>query len=141
MSQPPRGFTLIELLIAVGVIAILAAIAYPSYADYILRGRLVDATNALSASRATMEQFYQDNRTYVGGPCTTSLAVRDFTVACAAPTATTYLVTATGSGVTDHFVFSIDQDGTRRTTSLPAPWGSPPANGFPCWITKRGETC
>ncbi len=60
----PRGFTLIELMITVAIVAILAAIALPSYRDYILRGQVVDATNGLAGMRADMERFFQDNRTY-----------------------------------------------------------------------------
>ena len=37
-----HGFTLIEIMVVVGIVAILSAIAYPSYRDYIVRGRLVD---------------------------------------------------------------------------------------------------
>ena len=44
-----RGFTLIELMITVVVIGILAAIAYPSYTDYIRRGKISQATSELSA--------------------------------------------------------------------------------------------
>src|SRR5687768_10032616 len=40
-STRAGGFTLIELMVAVAVVAILAAISYPSYADHVLRARLV----------------------------------------------------------------------------------------------------
>jgi type IV pilus assembly protein PilE len=140
-----RGFTLIEAMIAVAIVAILAAVALPAYREYVLRGRLVDATNALSATRARMEQFFQDSRTYVGGPCATSQAVAEFTVVCdgtapaAAPTAATFVIRATGSGSTSGFVFSIDQDSTQSTAAWPASWGTAPAGN--CWALRRGDTC
>jgi type IV pilus assembly protein PilE len=140
-----RGFTLIEVMITIAIVAILASVALPSYRDYVIRGRLVDATNALSATRARMEQFYQDNRTYVGGPCATSQTVKDFTVVCdatapaAAPTATTYTIRATGSASTNGFAFSINQDATQQTTSWPSSWGTAPSGN--CWAVRKGDTC
>lgn len=141
-----RGFTLIELMITVAVIAILAAIAVPSYQDYVLRGRLVDSTNALSALRARMEQYYQDNRTYesvdktIVSPCASSSTAGTFTITCPTLTATTYLLTATGGASTDGFVYTLDQNGNQATTGLPSKWGTVP-KGNACWIMRKGDAC
>src|SRR6266542_902969 len=62
----PRGFTLIEAMITVAIVAILGAIAYPNYVDYITRGRIIEGTSKLSDFRVRMEQYFMDNRTYVG---------------------------------------------------------------------------
>ena len=62
-----KGFTLIEVMIVVAIVAVLAAIALPNYADYIKRGKIIEATSALSDLRTRYEQWYLDNRTYVGG--------------------------------------------------------------------------
>ncbi len=139
------GFTLIELLITVLIIGILTAIAIPAYRDYVIRGQLVAGTNQLSEERAQMEQFYQDNRTYVGGPCSTATTVgsasASFNVSCTgpgAPTASAYTITATGAGDVNGFVYTIDQDGNQVTTGLPVGWGTVPST---CWIMSKGGTC
>jgi prepilin-type N-terminal cleavage/methylation domain-containing protein len=142
------GFTLIELMVTVAIVAILAAIAYPSYRNYVIRGQLVNATNGLAALQANMERFYQDNRTYVTvvgtttftSPCTVAPASGPFTLSCTgagAPSLTAYILTATGSGNTAGFVFTVDNLNTQQTVvSTPAP--SSWIGTFPCWITKQG---
>ena len=150
-ARAARGFTLIEVMIVVAVIAILASIAIPSYRDYILRGQLVDATNLLSATRANMERYFQDNRTYaaftVGAnnfapPCASSPAVGKFTVTCTGadtPTGTRYVLTANGTGSVANFSYTVDQDGVPATVSLGAGWTVPTPNS--CWVLKKGQTC
>jgi len=64
MTPTSRGFTLIELVIAMLVIAVLAAIAIPSYRQYVLRSHRVEATAALLAVSAAQEKFYLQNDTY-----------------------------------------------------------------------------
>lgn len=51
------GFTLIELMVAAAVIAILAAIAYPSYQESIRKGRRTDAKEALLSLQLDQEKF------------------------------------------------------------------------------------
>jgi type IV pilus assembly protein PilE len=58
------GFTLIELLVALAIIAILAAIAMPSYQDYVRRGRRADAQSFLQEVAARQQHFLVDRRAY-----------------------------------------------------------------------------
>ena len=61
-----RGFTLIELMIVVAVIGILAAIAYPSYQDYIRKARRIDAQSVMLDIQLLQEK-YRVNHTIYGG--------------------------------------------------------------------------
>ena len=59
-----HGFTLIELMIVVAVIGILAAVAYPSYTDYVAQSARAEAYTSLLRVANLQEQFYLDNRAY-----------------------------------------------------------------------------
>lgn len=67
MRSTQTGFTLIELMIAVGVLAVLSALALPVYNSYIQTSR----QGALISSIATIEVFEEDYRlrtgTYMAG--------------------------------------------------------------------------
>ncbi|CDM41975.1 MULTISPECIES: type IV pilin protein [Pseudomonadaceae] len=60
-----KGFTLIELMIAVAVIGILAAIAYPSYQEHVRKGKRADAQAALMELSHFMERYYTANGKYL----------------------------------------------------------------------------
>ncbi|MDX1692193.1 MAG: type IV pilin protein [Ketobacteraceae bacterium] len=59
-TKSNRGFTLIELMIAVAIIGILAAVAYPSYMSSVRKSKLGDAKAALSEMAKAMERRYTE---------------------------------------------------------------------------------
>lgn len=146
-SRLLRGFTLIELMIAVAIVAILASVALPAYRDYVMRGRVSDATQALSSRRAAMEQYYQDQRTYapptdtaISYPCASSFDTHPgggtFIVKCNYDASgDKYTITAQGSGAADGFEYTIDENGSQVTTKA---WDGQTGA---CWILRRGDTC
>ncbi len=60
------GFTLIELLIALAIVGILAAIAYPSYTEQVRSSRRADAQGALYGLQQAMERYFTVHSTYEG---------------------------------------------------------------------------
>lgn len=137
-----RGFTLIEVMIVVGIIAILAAIAMPSYQEYIKRGQIVDGLVPLADMGGKLEQFFQDNRTYEGAcqagtvaPAPTNTA--RFTYTCGTLGKSAYTVTATGIGSMTGFAFTLNQQGQRATTGTPSGWTA----GSNCWSARKDGSC
>jgi len=145
--RPIAGFTLIELMITVAVMGILAAIAYPIYADYLTRGRLVDGTTKLGSFRADMEKYFMDNRTYLGAgakgcgivdrPAATSSD--HFALKCErfAGPPETYLITATGANkMSPFFVLTVTEANVKSSAGPGGYW-----TNAACWSVRKDGTC
>ena len=127
--SPCQGVTLLELMVAVAIVGILTAIAWPSYAEYLRRGYRATATSALLEAQQFMERYYTTNITYAGAvlpatECQNTLAARYAFAFQAAPAANQYEIQATpgGAQAADTCgMLSINQAGT-RTPNTPACW-------------------
>jgi type IV pilus assembly protein PilE len=102
MQRTQRGYTLIEAMITVAIVAILTAIALPSYQAYMTRAHRADARAALVQAAQFVERFRAENRgVYTGvalpaGMTTSPAAGRVmYDVAVTAATAATWTLSAT----------------------------------------------
>ncbi|GAA4019847.1 type IV pilin protein [Actimicrobium antarcticum] len=86
------GFTLIELMVTVAIVAILSAIAYPSYVEQVAKSRRAEGRSAILQTSAQLERYYTMNNAYV-----TTLAAPStkYTIVITIPVADTFLITAT----------------------------------------------
>ena len=149
VQQPwhPRrshGFTLIELMIVVAVIAIIAAIGYPSYINSVVKTKRAAAEGCVSQYATYMERFYTQNLRYdndtagnpnpvVGNAPALKLdcagpqsSGADYNFLVAAPTQSTYTITATPQGAqatrdTTCGTLTLDQSGA-KTPSTSGCW-------------------
>ena len=137
------GFTLIELMITMVVIAILTAIALPSYTKYVVRGKVPNATATLATKRVQMEQWFQDNRAYTGGPACTADTTSNkyFNFSCPVLTANTYTLQAAGKDTMAGFTYTVNESNVKTSviTSPPAPSGW--TGSTTCWVTNVGGVC
>ena len=135
------GFTLIELMIVVAILGLIAAFAYPSYEDYVVRTKRSEAMAALLNAAQAMERYRVSNYSYALDPdpndITTVFADQvpvdggtkyyDLSIVT---TANTYTLTATTAGS------FAGQDGALTLTQTGAKtWG---ANA--CW-PEGSSTC
>ena len=141
-----KGFSLIEMMIVLVIFAILVTIAYPSYQDYVSRGRRSDGQAALLDLASRMERYYAQQNTYQTATIGTGAAtdVRGsnlspegwYTLSISAQTASSYTLQAVPNNqqaTTDKRcqTLTINNLGVKGITAGPA--GTPTGTVANCW--------
>jgi type IV pilus assembly protein PilE len=99
-----RGFTLLEVMVTCVVVAILAAIALPSYLNQVQKSRRTDAKSALVGAAGQLERYFTERGTYAtatlgtGGVYPSITQNGYYALSLANLTATTYTLRATPAG-------------------------------------------
>ncbi|WP_371366735.1 type IV pilin protein [Pseudomonas sp. QL9] len=127
MRKRSQGFTLIELMVVAAIVAILAAIAYPSYQQYIIRGKRSGAQAQMMDIANREQQYLLANRAYAsksaleaGGYSLPSEVASDYsydvTVGSGSPPTFTITFTPSGSQASDGNL-TLTSDGTKTPSS------------------------
>lgn len=111
-----RGVTLIELMVVVAIVAIMFAVAFPSYERYIVRSKRAVGQNVLMQVADRQQQFFMDRKQYAANLTNLGFTANPFivdddgsstvatdpdavySVSLSNVTATTYTVTAAPVG-------------------------------------------
>lgn len=117
-----KGFTLIEIMIVVVLIAVLAAIALPSYKNYVIKGNRAAAQAFMMDVASREKQYLLDARAYAPDLATLGVAAPadvsrhytsiTITVGSAPPT---FIITATptSSQQASDGALTLSNDGTK----------------------------
>lgn len=127
-----RGFTLIEIMVVVGIVAILIAIAVPSYSRYVLKSRRLDGQSNLLKIQTRLEEYFVQNESYpvntTNFPIPSSTYYQYSYVPSGGNTAYTITATALGNqandqeGSTSCNSLSVDSQNNKTPTAC---WPSP----------------
>jgi type IV pilus assembly protein PilE len=104
MRKTNAGVSLMELLVVIAVIGILAAIAIPTYRNYVMRANRSDAKAALLSAAGQLERCYTRFNTYAYSAtgCTVAFGMNStnnqYTITTSARDATGFTLLATAIG-------------------------------------------
>lgn len=131
-SSRTRGFTLIELMIVVVIVAVLAMIVLPSFAQQMRKSRRTDAMQSTMAVQQAQERWRANNVAYTGTLSDLNIAAVSskgyYQIAITGASATEYTVSATaiaGKGQ--------DQDSGCATLTVAVAAGAASSTPAGCW--------
>lgn len=142
MLKRSTGVTLMELMITLAIVAILAAVAIPSYRQYSTRGHRTEGAMALTQIAARQEQFYLQNNTYADALGDLGFASAQsehgrYALAITTGNVTNFVARATAQGGQtddeDCTVLAINEDGLR--------YGGPGPVGGTINMATHNEEC
>ena len=133
-ARSASAFTLIEVLITIAVVAILVAIAVPSYRAFIIRANRVEGIDAVLASMICQERIYSRINAYDPTQCGAGLTANGhYAITIATLNSNqTVTITATPQGPQvndDCGALTLDEKGRK---------GSSTASAEKCWA-GRGQ--
>lgn len=110
-----KGVTLMELMIVVVIIGIIAAIAYPSYTQFIAKTKRAAGTSVLLQIADRQQQFFMDNKqfatkfTSLGYASDAMMVNEDGTIVTSSDPRRTYKIALSGASATAYTVEAIPQ--------------------------------
>lgn len=145
-ASKQKGVTLLELMVVVVIIGIIAAIAFPSYTQFIIKSKRTSGSAVLLQVADRQQQFFMDNKQYatkfssLGYGSDDMMINDDGTVVDASNSHRTYKIALSGATATTYTVEAIPQlaqaskdtdCGTLTLTSAGAKGQS--GSGDKCW--------
>jgi len=125
IGHPHRGFTLVELMVAVAILAIIMAVAIPSYSDYVVRANRGEGKVAVLQTAQALERCFTRHNAYDAGACNLTFPIDSendwYQVTVDDRTATTFTLTAAPQGTqatrdAECGGFTVTQTGLRGIT-------------------------
>lgn len=122
------GFTLIELMIVVAIVGVLAAVAYPNYREYVMKGNRSDAKASLTRSAQELTRCFTSFNRYDHDDCAEAalydaayVSTERFYALTAVINPTTFVLTATAAGTqqadTNCTAFTLSNTGARTAAT------------------------